>query len=48
MTVYEKDTTAVAVVLYEQGNTFMNPAKNYNLSTTYYYRIKILKKRRFR
>ena len=47
MTIYQKDTTAVAVVLYEQGNTFMNPSKNYNLSTTYYYRIKILKKEGF-
>ncbi|WP_347175041.1 DUF3857 domain-containing protein [Polaribacter uvawellassae] len=48
MTVYDKDSTAVAVVLYEQGNTFMNPAKDHNLSTTYYYRIKILKKEGFK
>ncbi len=47
MTVYDKDSTAVAVVLYEQGNTFMNPAKDHNLSTNYYYRIKILKKEGF-
>jgi hypothetical protein len=48
MIVYDKDSTAVAVVLYEQGNTYMNPAKDYDLSTTYYYRIKILKKEGFK
>lgn len=47
MTIYDKDSTAVAVVLYEQGNSYMNPSKDYNLSTDYYYRIKILKKEGF-
>ena len=44
MNVYEKDTNAKAVVLYEHGKTFINQAKQYNLSTEYYFRIKILKK----
>ena len=47
MKIYDKDSSAVAVVLYEQGNTYMNPSKDYNLSTDYYYRIKILKKEGF-
>lgn len=48
MKIYDKDSTAVALVLYEQGNTYMNPNRNYDLSTDYYYRIKILKKEGFK
>lgn len=47
MKIYAKDSSAVAVVLYEQSNTYMNPAKNYDFSTDFYYRIKILKKEGF-
>ncbi|NVK51470.1 MAG: DUF3857 domain-containing protein [Flavobacteriaceae bacterium] len=48
MKVYDKDSTAIAVVLYEQGNTYINPSRNYYLSTDYYFRIKILKKDGFK
>ncbi|CAL2104653.1 conserved protein of unknown function [Tenacibaculum sp. 190130A14a] len=41
---YSKDTTATAVVLYEHGNYYINENKNYNNTTDYYFKIKILKK----
>ncbi len=47
MTVYDKDSTATAVVLYEHGNYYVNPKRNFQFTTDYYFRIKILKKRGF-
>lgn len=47
MTVYEKDSTAAAVVLYEHANVYLDPKNNYNTRTDYYYRIKILDKTAF-
>lgn len=47
MTVYEKDASANAVVLYEHGNLYVNKAKNFNFTTDYYFRVKILKKDAF-
>ncbi|WP_299161099.1 DUF3857 domain-containing protein [uncultured Tenacibaculum sp.] len=41
---YDKDTTANAVVLYEHANYYLDKNKNYNKTTDYYFRIKILKK----
>ncbi|MCF2875461.1 MULTISPECIES: DUF3857 domain-containing protein [unclassified Tenacibaculum] len=41
---YEKDTTANAVVLYEHANYFLDKKRNYNKTTDYYFRIKVLKK----
>ncbi|MBL4604508.1 MAG: DUF3857 domain-containing protein [Flavobacteriaceae bacterium] len=48
MKVYDKDSTAVAVVLLEKGNTYHDESgRNLNLITDYYVRIKILKKEGF-
>ncbi len=47
MKTYSKDSTAVAVVLYEQNNSFIDPSKDYNISSDYYFRVKILKKEGF-
>jgi hypothetical protein len=47
MKVYEKDTTATAVVLYEHKNLYMDASREYNIRTDYYYRIKILDKNSF-
>lgn len=42
MIVYDKDSTAKAVVLYEHANVYLDPKNNYNTRTDFYYRIKIL------
>lgn len=47
MNVYEKDSTANAVVLYEHGNTFLNPSSEFSYRKDYYVRIKILDKKAF-
>ncbi|WP_439131941.1 hypothetical protein [Polaribacter sp.] len=47
MTVYQKDSTAAAVVLYEHANVYLDPKNDYNTRTDYYYRIKILDKKAF-
>ena len=47
MTVYDKDSTAVAVVLYEHANYYSNDKKGFKKTTDYYFRIKILKKQAF-
>lgn len=44
MTVYEKDSTAKAVVLYEHANTYLDEKNDYKTRTDYYFRIKILNK----
>mgnify|MGYP000319827991 CR=1 FL=1 len=43
--VYEKDSTAHAVVLYEHGNFYVDPERDYNFTTDFYFRVKILKKK---
>ena len=45
MQVYQKDTTARAVVLYEHGNYYINTKDKfkYKFTTDFYFRIKILK-----
>jgi len=48
MQVYEKDSTANALVLFEHGNLYVNPERKFNFTTDYYYRIKILKKEGFK
>ncbi len=47
MTVYDKDSTATAVVLYEHANIYIDPKNDYNTRTDYYYKIKILDKTAF-
>ncbi|MCG1036303.1 DUF3857 domain-containing protein [Polaribacter sp. DS7-9] len=47
MTVYDKDSTATAVVLYEHANIYLDPEFDYKTRTDYYYRIKILDKAAF-
>jgi len=47
MTVYDKDSTATAVVLYEHANVYLDPDHDYKTRTDYYYRIKILDKKAF-
>lgn len=47
MNLYEKDSTASAVVLYEHANIYLDPDNNYDTRTDYYFRIKILNKRSF-
>lgn len=42
MTVYDKDSTATAVVLYEHANRYPDNINNQKPRTDYYYRIKIL------
>lgn len=44
---YTKDSTANALVLFEQANTYMDESKNYNMRTDFYYRIKIFNKQGF-
>jgi Domain of Unknown Function with PDB structure (DUF3858) len=45
---YDKDSTASAVVLYEKGHYKMKPEKKQNfLLATYYYKIKIFKKKSY-
>jgi len=45
--VYQKDSTANAVVLYEHGNLYVNPKRDFKFTTDYYFRVKILKKEGF-
>lgn len=47
MTVYEKDSTAAAVVLYEHANVYLDPDNEHKTRTDYYFRIKILDKTAF-
>ena len=42
MDVYEKDSTASAVVLYEHANIYLDKKNDYDTRTDFYYRIKIL------
>lgn len=42
MTIYEKDSTASALVLLEQGNFYLSNGKKNYYTTDYYFRIKIL------
>ena len=44
---YDRDSIANAVVLYEHANYYVNEQQNFNLTTDYYFRIKILKKEGF-
>lgn len=44
MTVYDKDSSAVAVVLFDQGNLYFYNQNLNETRTDYYFRIKILKK----
>lgn len=47
MTVYDKDSTAAAVVLYEHANVYLDVENDNNTRIDYYYRIKILNKEAF-
>ena len=47
MTIYDKDSTATAVVLYEHANYYKEPLKDFKNRTDYYFRIKILNKAAF-
>lgn len=47
MPLYDKDSTANAVVLYEHANVYLDAEENYNTRTDYYYRIKIFNKNAF-
>lgn len=47
MTIYDKDSTATAVVLYEHANIYLDKKNDYNTRTDFYYRIKILDKAAF-
>ncbi len=47
MTIYDKDSTAAAVVLYEHANVYLDEQHKYNTRTDFYYRIKILDKNSF-
>ncbi|WP_223267208.1 hypothetical protein [Polaribacter sp. IC073] len=47
MTVYDKDSTVTAVVLYEHANSYIDSSNNYETRTDFYYRIKILDKTAF-
>lgn len=42
MSVYEKDSTANAVVLYEEALRYIDESRSYDFSTDHYYRVKIL------
>lgn len=47
MTIYDKDSTASAVVLYEHANLYIDPKNDFEKRTDYYFRIKILNKKSF-
>lgn len=47
MKIYDKDSTAVALVLHESANLYLDPNHNYKTRTDYYFRIKILDKKGF-
>jgi len=47
MDVYQKDTTAKAVVLYEHANLYIDERNDFKFRTDFYYRIKLFKKEAF-
>ena len=47
MTVYDKDSTAAALVLFEHANIYLDSNNNYETRTDFYFRIKILDKSAF-
>ncbi|WP_299014152.1 hypothetical protein [uncultured Polaribacter sp.] len=47
MQLYEQDSTANAVVLYEHANVYLDEGHEYQTRTDYYYRIKIFNKAAF-
>lgn len=47
MEIYDKDSTASAVVLYEHANIYLDSDNDYNTRTDYYFRIKILNRAAF-
>ncbi|APG66454.1 hypothetical protein LPB136_08025 [Tenacibaculum todarodis] len=47
MTLYEKDSTANAVVLYEHANVYIDPKNKFQFRTDYYFRIKLFNKESF-
>lgn len=47
MAVYDKDSTASAVILYEHANYYIDKYNKYDFRTDYYFRIKILDKKSF-
>jgi len=47
MSVYKKDTTANAIVLYEHANVYIDESNDFNFRTDYYHRIKLFKKEAF-
>ena len=47
MTVYDRDSTANAVVLYEYANYYIDKESDYKFRTDFYYRIKIFDKNAF-
>lgn len=44
MTSYDKDPSASALILYDEGNYYMDEKNDYDLTTDYYRRIKIFNK----
>lgn len=47
MEIYEKDSTANAVVLYEHANVYIDPKNKFQFRTDYYFRIKLFNKESF-
>jgi hypothetical protein len=47
ITVYDKDSTATAVALYEHANLYTDVSYNYDTRTNFYFRIKIRDKAAF-
>ena len=47
MKIYKNDSLAVAVVLYEHANTYLDEKHDFDFRTDYYYRLKILNKEGF-
>ncbi len=45
MTFYKKDSSANALVLYEQSNYYRSKPKNFRFTTDYYHRIKIFNRK---
>lgn len=45
--IYEKDSTANALVLQEHGNFYIDDRRDYKFTTDFYFRVKILKKEGF-
>ncbi|MDY0780768.1 hypothetical protein [Tenacibaculum sp. IB213877] len=46
--IYDKDSTANALVLYEHANVYIDEKNNYKFRTDYYYRIKIFNKEEYK